>query len=439
MGNVATRKRPGCHHTARSDENEEEEDGPARKRLGLQKIIQKMNIRSKHHKLAFKSRLQKLKNCRPHLKRRTYKVEEADPRPPLPRFIVDDYDNYEKPETANRKEFAIPWFEHLFLPEFPTRSVINEKSFILERQLGRGSFGVVYCASAIHDSERKFAIKMQEKREIISKRAVLQVKREASIQRLLPAHPFIARTYSTWQTRTHLYSLLQYPTGSTGDLFSIWRQRGSLSEAAIRLIGAELASAIDFLHRNDVIYRDVKLENVVLDQWGHALLIDFGLAKKLKPGCSTGTICGTLQYMSPDVASGHTYSHYVDWWSLGVLLHILLTGIYPYPNSEATHHANLKFIDYSTPIGCSREFANLMDRMLAVSQTHRLCSFTVLHAHPFFRSINFSKLEQKDYTPASEIGNAEYDTYQQNDETLDDALFKENYDFDRFDYFNDRF
>lgn len=99
---------------------------------------------------------------------------------------------------------------------------------------------------------------MQEKREIISKRAVLQVKREASIQvcqqdvtsdhshfqRLLPSHPFIARTYSTWQTRTHLYSLLQYPTGSTGDLFSVWRQRGSLSEAAIRLIGAELASAI---------------------------------------------------------------------------------------------------------------------------------------------------------------------------------------------------
>ncbi|ULU00998.1 hypothetical protein L3Y34_001416 [Caenorhabditis briggsae] len=317
MGNVATRKRPGCHHTARSDENEEEEDGPARKRLR----IAENHTENEYQKLAFKSRLQKLKNCRPHLKRRTYKVEEADPRPPLPRFIVDDYDNYEKPETANRKEFAIPWFEHLFLPEFPTRSVINEKSFILERQLGRGSFGVVYCASAIHDSERKFAIKMQEKREIISKRAVLQVKREASIQRLLPAHPFIARTYSTWQTRTHLYSLLQYPTGST----------------------------------------------------------------------------------------------------------------------EATHHANLKFIDYSTPIGCSREFANLMDRMLAVSQTHRLCSFTVLHAHPFFRSINFSKLEQKDYTPASEIGNAEYDTYQQNDETLDDALFKENYDFDRFDYFNDRF
>lgn len=91
-----------------------------------------------------------------------------------------------------------------------------------------------------------------------------------------------------------------------------------------------------------MIYRDVKLENVVLDQWGHALLIDFGLAKKLKQGSSTGTICGTLQYMSPDVASGGTYSHYVDWWSLGVLLHILLTGIYPYPNSEATHHANLK-------------------------------------------------------------------------------------------------
>lgn len=66
--------------------------------------------------------------------------------------------------------------------------------------------------------------------------------------------------------------------------------------------------------------------------------------------------------------------------------------------------------------------------MLAVSITHRLCSFTVLHAHPFFRSIDFSKLEQKDYTPAAEIGNAEYDTYHKSEDALDDALFKENYD-----------
>ncbi|CCG58611.1 Protein CBG24569 [Caenorhabditis briggsae] len=74
MGNVATRKRPGCHHTARSDENEEEEDGPARKRLR----IAENHTENEYQKLAFKSRLQKLKNCRPHLKRRTYKVEEGE-------------------------------------------------------------------------------------------------------------------------------------------------------------------------------------------------------------------------------------------------------------------------------------------------------------------------------------------------------------------------
>ncbi|CAI5444900.1 unnamed protein product [Caenorhabditis angaria] len=436
MGNVSTRKRPT--QEAIKDFGEECEGQPKRKRMRIENIDEDENEYSKVH---IKSRLQQLKKCRPHLNllRSTKKhlPQELNPRPPLPRFIVDDYEDVVEKETP--RDSVIPWFELLFLPEFPTRSVINERSFILERQLGRGSFGVVYCASAIHDNERKFAIKMQEKREIISKRAVLQVKREASIQRLLPAHPFVARTYSTWQTRTHLYSLLQYPPGSIGDLFTVWRQRGSLSEAAIRLIGAELASAIDFLHRNDVIYRDVKLENVVLDQSGHVLLIDFGLAKKLKNGVNTSTICGTLQYMSPDVSSGHPYSHYVDWWSLGVLLHILLTGIYPYPNSEITHHSKLRFIDYSTPLGCSREFANLMDRMLAVSTAHRLCSFTVLHAHSFFRSINFAKLENREYDPISEIGNAaEYDMCR-NDTELDDNLFRENYDFDRFDYFNDRF
>ncbi|CAB3402005.1 unnamed protein product [Caenorhabditis bovis] len=421
MGNVATRKR----------QQNDSDDEPAKKRRKL------FEEEPHYQKVRVKAKLGVLRRCR-QTKRQSYNVEPVDSRPPLPKYVFDDnYRTLEKKENSD-----VPWFDQLFLPEFPTHTAVSEDSFVLEHQLGRGSFGVVYCASALHDATRKFAIKMQEKREIISKRAVQQVKREASIQRLLSAHPFVARTYTTWQSRSHLFSLLQYLPGSIGDLFNVWRQRGSLSEAAIRLIGAELACAIDFLHRNNVIYRDVKLENVVLDQNGHVLLIDFGLAKKLPNGASTSTICGTLQYMSPDVASGHPYGHYVDWWSLGVLLHILLTGIYPYPNSEVTHHKDLKFIDYSTPLGCSREFANLMDRMLAVSTHHRLCSFTVLHAHPFFGDIDFEKLEQKGYTPIAEMVSGEYDeslTYQKINDELDDSLFKENYDFDRFDYFNDRF
>lgn len=67
--------------------------------------------------------------------------------------------------------------------------------------------------------------------------------------------------------------------------------------------------------------------------------------------------------MCPCVSSGQPYSHYVDWWSLAVVLHVLFTGRYPYPNAEAGHHSQLRFVDYSTPIGCSRSFADLLDRV----------------------------------------------------------------------------
>ncbi|CAD6188389.1 unnamed protein product [Caenorhabditis auriculariae] len=257
-------------------------------------------------------------------------------------------------------------------------------------------------------------------------------------KRHLPSHVFVARIYSTWQTRSKLFSVLQYPVGSIGDLFSVWRDRGSFSENAIRLIASELACALDFLHRHDVIYRDVKLENIVLDASGHVLLIDFGLAKKLRNGAYTNTICGTLQYMSPDVASGRPYSNYVDWWSLGVLLHVLFTGIYPYPNAEAAHHADLKFIDYSTPIGCSKQFGNLLDRILAVPLQHRLCSFTVFHAHPFFQNLSFRDVEDRKFTPIDYLEPNEYEV-QAGDVDDDTRSFDEHYEFDRFEYFNDKY
>ncbi|VDM60013.1 unnamed protein product [Angiostrongylus costaricensis] len=180
---------------------------------------------------------------------------------------------------------------------------------------------------------------------------------------MLPPYVFVARFYASWQTRSKLYTIFQYPVGGIGDMFSLWQELGVFSEQTVQIYGAELACALDFLHSHDVIYRDLKLENVTLDSIGHVKLVDFGLAKELKNGERTNTICGTLQYMSPDIASEKPYSHYVDWWSLAVLLHIVVTGKYPYPNANATHHRHLRFVDYSTPVECSPELGDLFDKV----------------------------------------------------------------------------
>ncbi|KAK5981707.1 hypothetical protein GCK32_008953 [Trichostrongylus colubriformis] len=100
-----------------------------------------------------------------------------------------------------------------------------------------------------------------------------------------------------------------------------------------------------------------------------------------------------VQYMSPDVAAEKSYSHYVDWWSLAVVLHILATGKYPYPNANATHHRHLRFVDYSTPPDCTQTLGDLFDQMLAFPPTTRLRSFEALRKHEFFVSTNFDEVE----------------------------------------------
>ncbi|KAG8282074.1 ATP binding [Homalodisca vitripennis] len=110
-----------------------------------------------------------------------------------------------------------------------------------------------------------------------------------------------------------------------GELWVLLNLYRSLPEDLVRLYVAEIALALNFLHNAGVIYRDMKLENVVLDEFGHIRLVDFGLSKRLKYGTRTSTLCGTLQFMAPEVFE-QNYGHAADWWSLGVVACLLLTG-----------------------------------------------------------------------------------------------------------------
>ncbi|CAI4230355.1 unnamed protein product [Auanema sp. JU1783] len=341
-----------------------------------------------------------------------------------------------------RPEYPVPWLVALFLPEFPSRSAVNENNFTLSNEIGNGSFGHVFRAISKSDPSCIYAMKIQEKSKILGRNATLQVKREASLLRLLPPYVFVSRLYATWQTRSKLFSLLQYPVGGLGDLFTVWREHGNMKESQLRIYAAEIACALDFIHRHGIIYRDLKLENVILDADCHIQIIDFGLAKQLRNGQRTKTICGTLQYMSPIVAVGEPYAHEVDWWSYGVLLHILFTGRYPYPNAEAVHHSELRFIDYSTPYGCSKAFGNLLDRLLTTTKEHRLGTFAVLHAHPFFQDINFEDVEARKLQPAIHFDNLRSRNSDFDEKSILDGeenwrAFEEKYEFNDFACFSD--
>lgn len=350
--------------------------------------------------------------------------------------------------SLSKCNWPVPWLEAIFLPEFPIKSTITEKDFSILNRIGCGSFGHVFRVCLKREPGLLFAMKTQQKSEILAKEATRQIKNEASIHKHLSSSVFIAKFYASWQSRVQLYTVLQYAMGY-GDLFTLWRDYGPFAEETLRIYAAEIALAIDYMHRNEIVYRDLKMENVVLDLDGHIQLIDFGFAKRLPEGDRTNTICGTLQYMAPEIARGLPYGKYVDWWSFGVLLHVLLTNRYPFPNKEATSHEQLRYSDYCTPL-CETSLGDLFNKLLCVNLERRLHSFIELKSHRFFKTVIWEDVALKKVEPYAHIErlrrcpscNSMYDRSGSEISSTDVeenwAAFDENYGFNDEDYFQDR-
>lgn len=189
---------------------------------------------------------------------------------------------------------------------------------------------------------------------------------------------------------------------STGDLYSLWAAAGRLTEASIRLFAAELVLVLGYLHDLGIMHRDVKMENILLDERGHVKLTDFGLSRHLRRGERASTICGTLQYMAPEVLSGGPYSHSADWWSLGVLLFTLAAGQFPVP-PERDHLAMLASVNrcsYESPGCLSRGLSLLLSELLCRNPLRRPRYLHHFESHLFFRGVSFdAELLQKQPVP----------------------------------------
>ncbi|XP_019502675.1 PREDICTED: uncharacterized serine/threonine-protein kinase SgK494 isoform X3 [Hipposideros armiger] len=202
-------------------------------------------------------------------------------------------------------EWPVPQFITLFLPEFPIRPLREHQQLKILGLVAKGSFGTVF---KVLDCGRKavFAVKVVPKVKVLQRDILRQCKEEVSIQRQIN-HPFVHSLGDSWQGKRHLF--------------------------------------ISYLHDLGIIHRDVKMENILLDERGHLKLTDFGLSRHLSQGARAYTICGTLQYMAPEVLSGGPYNHAADWWSLGILLFSLATGKFPVA-AERDHVAMLASVTH---------------------------------------------------------------------------------------------
>lgn len=176
----------------------------------------------------------------------------------------------------------------------------------------------------------------------------------------------------------------------------------------MRVFAAELGSAIGFLHDFGVIHRDVKMENVLLNERGHLMLTDFGLSRRLWRGERASTICGTIGYMAPEVLRGSPYNHSADWWSLGILLYILIAGKFPVEpqDDHAAMLASVERAHLPPPAPVSRSLDFLLAELLCADPQRRLHRLDAFSEHCFFHGLPFDPvlLQQLPLEPSQVAG-----------------------------------
>ena len=184
------------------------------------------------------------------------------------------------------------------------------------------------------EARQVFALKILRKAAVIKLKQIDHVRNERQILKDVGGHPFITHLLASFSDRDFLYLLLDYVPG--GELFSYLRKYRQFDEPTARFYAAEIVLVLEYLHekQDGIAYRDLKPENLLLDARGHVKLVDFGFAKRLGRGVNgaleTYTMCGTPEYIAPEVIQNMGHTTAVDWWALGVLIYEFLTGYPPF-------------------------------------------------------------------------------------------------------------
>ncbi|KAI8968847.1 camp-dependent protein kinase 8 [Mycotypha africana] len=293
--------------------------------------------------------------------------------------------------------------------------------FTLIRTLGTGSFGRVHLARSNANHSGYCAIKVLRKIDIVRTKQVEHTRNERSILARLHS-PYVVQLYGTFQDDARLYMVLEYVQG--GELFSYMRQRGQLKEEEAAFYAAEVTWAIDYLHSQDIVYRDLKPENILLDAQGHVKLTDFGFAK-LVPDI-TWTLCGTPDYLAPEIIQSKGYGKAVDYWALGVLIYEMLAGVAPfYDENQFKLYEKIVACEPNYPSTFRPTVIDLLNHLLTPDLSNRYGNLKEgpldVIRHPWFQqcSIDVGKLKRRQVTApfvptVQDEGDAShFDTYEE--------------------------
>lgn len=273
--------------------------------------------------------------------------------------------------------------------------------FSMLRVLGKGAFGKVMLAKQ-NSTGDIFAIKVLRKKNVLEKNELAHTLTESNILAKCQ-HPFLTELKYSFQTNDLLLFVMEYVNG--GEIFFHLYHEKRFSEDRTRFYIGEIALALKYLHSQGVIYRDLKLENLLLDRNGHVKITDFGLCKdNVRFGDSTNTFCGTPEYLAPEVVEDKEYDFSVDWWGMGCVMYEMITGMLPF---EASDHEDLfdQILNdqVKLPPFLTTEAKDLIVKLLEKNAPFRLGSgeggADDVLAHPFFKPIDLKKLERMEIPP----------------------------------------
>lgn len=287
----------------------------------------------------------------------------------------------------------------------PGKEKTGPEDFCLLKVLGKGGYGKVFQVKKVtgQDANTIFAMKVLKKASIVrNQKDTAHTKAERNILEAVK-HPFIVDLQYAFQTGGKLYLILEYLSG--GELFMHLEREGIFLEEPACFYMSEIILALEHLHNQGIIYRDLKPENVLLDAQGHVKLTDFGLCKEhIEDGIMTHTFCGTIEYMAPEILTRSGHAKAVDWWSLGALLYDMLTGNPPFTAEnrkktiEIILRGKLILPPYITP-----EARDLIRKLLKRQVVHRLGAGPedgiAVRRHPFFKHVNWADVFNRKYEP----------------------------------------
>ncbi len=277
---------------------------------------------------------------------------------------------------------------------------ISISDFDIIKVIGKGSYGKVFLVRKKSNS-KLYAMKRLKKEYLKIKNQQEHTKSERKLLEIIN-YNFIVNFYYAFQDEKYLYIITEFMQG--GELFFHLYKETFFDNEKVKFYTAEIILALQHLHNKNMIYRDLKPENILLGKDGHIKLTDFGLCKILNnKKKKTYTICGTPQYIAPEIFNNKGYDSSVDWWSLGCLTYEMLIGYPPFKFDKNNFNVNIFNNEIIYPNSFTDEAKLFLKDILIVDPNKRLGSgkngIENIKKHPFFNGINWEDLENKKVIP----------------------------------------